>query len=182
MTNTRSAVIAVAVALGLALAGCDSATMGDLLGSSGPDESEFDTVKRPPLSIPPDFSLRPPQPGTGAQPDAGATFYARQAVFGAKKSPNAVTSNDGRSSGTTALLRKAGVTVKDPGVRKTVDQETDELRQRETKFVDSIISHGEDGAETDAEDDSDGFLGVFGGKPKPVIEKKEEGLLESLFN
>ncbi len=176
--------VAAACVLGatLALSACESASISNLLGSSSPADEEFDTVKRPPLAMPPDFNLRPPAPGSTADKDVAATYYARQAVFGAKPKDATVVRKDGRTAGETALLQRAGVNRKDPGVRKVLDKETDELIEREKAFVDQILKGDKAKDGEDAEDDSDGFLGVFGGKPKPVIQKKDEGLIDSLFN
>ena len=182
MVKMRFVAVACLLGVSMALSACDSASMSSLLGTS--DEAagdEFDTVKRPPLSMPPDFNLRPPTPGSTAEKDVGATYYARQAVFGAKPKGAAVVTKDGRSAGESALLQRAGVNRKDPGVRKVLDKETEELNTREKEFVDQILSHDKSENAED-EDDSDGFLGVFGGKPKPVIEKKDEGIIDSLFN
>src|ERR1700749_332981 len=45
----------------LLLAGCGEVRESLGLGRNAPDE--FAVVDRPPLSMPPDFDLRPPQPG-----------------------------------------------------------------------------------------------------------------------
>ena len=52
-----------------ALAGCSGSVQESLgLGKRQPDE--FQVVRRAPLVLPPDFNLRPPEPGAGAG-DAG---------------------------------------------------------------------------------------------------------------
>ena len=47
----------------VALSGCDSSSVADTLGMSREAPDEFTVVSRPPLSVPPEFNLRPPRPG-----------------------------------------------------------------------------------------------------------------------
>lgn len=46
-----------------ALSACESGTVADTLGVSRAAPDEFVVVSRPSLSVPPDFTLRPPSPG-----------------------------------------------------------------------------------------------------------------------
>ena len=48
-------------ALGFGLSGCNSA--GQALGITKVTHDEFRVVTKAPLTIPPDYSLRPPSPG-----------------------------------------------------------------------------------------------------------------------
>lgn len=50
------------------------------LGKNAPDE--FQVVRRAPLSLPPDFALRPPQPGAVRPQEGSATEQARSAILG----------------------------------------------------------------------------------------------------
>lgn len=70
MTACRP-VIAVA-ALSLALAACGT-------GKNPPDE--FVVVAKPPLTVPPEFSLRPPRPGQSVKQDINTSDQALQALF-----------------------------------------------------------------------------------------------------
>ena len=47
----------------LLLAGCDSGAMTRTFGLSREAPDEFSVTTRAPLSMPPDFNLRPPRPG-----------------------------------------------------------------------------------------------------------------------
>ena len=63
------------------LAGCGEEMRKSFgLGKNAPDE--FQVVRRAPLSLPPDFSLRPPQPGAVRPQEGSTTDQARSAVLG----------------------------------------------------------------------------------------------------
>lgn len=99
-----------AVALVSVLGGCGG---GGLLNRDRPDE--FAVSRNAPLVIPPDFSLRPPAPGTPtAQGSAG--YQALEAMFGGEAA---------RSAAERGLLERAGAEQVEPGIRSTVgDPET----------------------------------------------------------
>ena len=64
----------------LALSGC-----GELRRSMGYDKStpdEFQVVERAPLALPPDFSLRPPDPGAPRPQESSMRDQARTALVG----------------------------------------------------------------------------------------------------
>ncbi|MSP47744.1 MAG: DUF3035 domain-containing protein [Alphaproteobacteria bacterium] len=76
----RSCLRALLPALVL-LGGCgDEMRKSFGLGKSAPDE--FQVVRRAPLSLPPDFSLRPPQPGATRPQEVSATDQARSSILG----------------------------------------------------------------------------------------------------
>jgi hypothetical protein len=79
LRSRRLRLLVLAPAL-LALAGCgDELRKSFGLGKNAPDE--FQVVRRAPLSLPPDFSLRPPQPGAVRPQEGSATEQARRAVL-----------------------------------------------------------------------------------------------------
>ena len=63
-------IAALAVLLPLVLSACQDAKRA--LGYEKMPPDEFQVVQRAPLSMPPDFSLRPPQPGA-TRPQEGTT-------------------------------------------------------------------------------------------------------------
>ena len=80
----RSALLGLAV---LALAGCARGTIQDALGMGKRAPDEFAVVQRAPLVIPPDFELRPPNPGE-PRPQTGTTSdQARAALVGQAPTP-----------------------------------------------------------------------------------------------
>lgn len=76
----RLNLILVLPALAL-LAGCGEEMRKSFgLGKNAPDE--FAVVRRAPLSLPPDFALRPPQPGAVRPQEGTVTDQARSTVLG----------------------------------------------------------------------------------------------------
>ena len=65
------------------LAGCGgSGSLGTIIGVERKTPDEFAVVRRAPLTLPPDFSLRPPDPRGQRQQDLQTRDSAQDAVFG----------------------------------------------------------------------------------------------------
>ncbi len=94
--------------LALLLAGCSS------FGAGKKSPDEFAVVKEAPLVMPPDFSLRPPRPGTPRPTELGAQGQAVEALFGPGVAVPA------RSAGEEALLNQAGAAKASADIRSTV--------------------------------------------------------------
>ncbi|MGE3624524.1 MAG: DUF3035 domain-containing protein [Bdellovibrionales bacterium] len=131
----------------LALAGC-----GDLrddlgLGRTAPDE--FAVVDRPPLSVPPDFSLRPPQPGAPRPQEVDMTKRANTILFGADegKATSKVTTG---SKAEKALLVNSGADHVDPNIREVIDREAAEKVVGNRHLVNDLLwwRKDDDGATT----------------------------------
>jgi len=105
MTARRVLAIA-AVALGLA--GCNAGQdLAEIIGT-GPN-ADTTPVKGAPLTVPPDYDLRPPRGGGERTKAAEASRRARNTVLGtntvaATTTPEAAA---GRTAGEAALLRRA---------------------------------------------------------------------------
>src|SRR5918996_1484885 len=68
--------------------GCSKGTVQDALGMSKRAPDEFAVVKRAPLIVPPDYDLRPPEPGA-PRPNIGRTAdQARVALTGSQPEPS----------------------------------------------------------------------------------------------
>ena len=70
-------------ALSVSLAGCGGGeTVGEALGyeQTGPDE--MTVIKRPPLTVPPDYNLRPPRPSDPSSDADSASKAARETLVG----------------------------------------------------------------------------------------------------
>lgn len=72
----------VAAVIGIGLAGCGSDAGKNLLGTGKRAPDEFAVYERAPLTVPSDFGLRPPAPGTAPAAAVGPRDSARTAVFG----------------------------------------------------------------------------------------------------
>jgi len=71
-------IVAVAVGAGLALSGCTNLKRAVGLEQTSPDE--FAVESRAPLTMPPDFDLRPPKPGAPRPQEVSASAKAREAI------------------------------------------------------------------------------------------------------
>ncbi len=117
------------------LAGCGTTTVKETLGIDQRAPDEFRVVSRPPLSVPPQFSLRPPAVPDGTT-TAGADDKARAAVVGiaapednrfvlqpqpGQSAPAAPASS--KTSAEQRLLEQAGAASADPTVRRELAEE-----------------------------------------------------------
>src|SRR6185437_16216219 len=105
MKLTRVAV--AGLLLGAAgLAGCKSASAAFGLEKVTPDE--FRVVTKAPLTLPPDYSLRPPQPGEPRPQELQPESAARQAIEGERE-------GDVRSDGEAVRRQSRGRTRRPAG-------------------------------------------------------------------
>jgi hypothetical protein len=93
---------------------------------------EFRVVTKAPLTVPPDYAMRPPAPGEPRPQELQPESAARNALLGAR---NAQT----RSEGEKLLAAKAGGDKADPLVRYVVDDEFGDLAHKEPSFADRIL-------------------------------------------
>ena len=117
-------------ALGFGMSGCSSAAQA--LGMTKVTPDEFRVVTKAPLTIPPDFSLRPPAPGEPRPQELQPESAARTAVLGERASQQ-------RSEGEKLLASKAGGDKADPLVRYVVDDEFGDLAHKEPSFADRVM-------------------------------------------
>ncbi len=142
LPTSRPAVPLLLLAAALALGGCGEARK--VLGWEKAPPDEFRIVSRAPLTVPPDFGLRPPAPGAARPNEASAQDAARTAVFGAER-PASQTAASGRagaapvSAGEQQLLGRIGADRIDPGIREQIDRETQSLAEADRSFVDRLL-------------------------------------------
>ncbi len=162
------------------------------LTKQSPDE--FRVVSHAPLTLPPDFTLRPPEPGLPRPQEGTATERARKAIFRVDepkiKSLDLTAAADGRSLGELSLLRAAGVDRADPKIRLLVDRETYAINAESDGFVERLIFWREKeipGVIVNASEESrrlreNAALGksVTSGET-PTIKRKSEALFEGIF-
>ena len=113
-----------------ALSGCNDASRAFGLAKVTPDE--FRVVTKAPLTLPPDYSLRPPAPGEPRPQELQPESAARQALEGAREA-------DVRSDGEKMFAQKAGADRADPLVRYVVDDEFGNLAHKDKGFADWVI-------------------------------------------
>lgn len=161
-----------------------------LLGQDKAPPDEFAVVSRAPLSLPPNYALRPPSPGSSRPQEVTTRDQARQTVFGQKAlqatQPIATT---GRSPGEVAFLKKAGADQAQPDIRATVNRETSALIEADKNFTDKLIfwrnpaPPGEviDPVKESARIRENEALGrsVNEGAVTPTIKRRKKGIFES---
>src|ERR1700743_853263 len=90
----------------LALAACSDIKEDLGMGRSPPDE--FAVVDRPPLSMPPDFGLRPPQPRAPRPQDVDMTQRASDVLFNSTKTTDSSTPTAAPAPAATASAEPSG--------------------------------------------------------------------------
>jgi hypothetical protein len=124
-------VVTAALLMGAAgLAGCNDASKAFGLAKVTPDE--FRIVTKAPLTLPPDYSLRPPAPGEPRPQELQPESAARQAIEGQREA-------DVRSDGEKLFVAKAGADRADPLVRYVVDDEFGNLAHKDKSFADYVL-------------------------------------------
>ncbi|MFN4353536.1 DUF3035 domain-containing protein [Parvibaculum sp.] len=182
----------VLAGLSLALASCGGESLRDTLGYGKSAPDEFSIVTKAPLVIPPDYSLRPPQPGAPRpqemeiQPSASA----QRAIIGEQALTAEVSPS--MSAGEQALLQQSGGAAADPRIRQVVNAETRSLVERDKTFVDDVIFWRKPGTPPDerlvnpAEESQRLQQNEAEGKPvtdgeTPTVTPKKEGWLSGIF-
>ncbi|MGF1627364.1 MAG: DUF3035 domain-containing protein [Alphaproteobacteria bacterium] len=107
-----------ALAAAVAVTGCSDLSQAIGLSRRTPPD-EFQVVTHAPLSLPPEFALRPPAPGETGPGTTTPQAQARAAVTGSTGAPTGST-----TQGENALLATAGAIGVDPSIRLTIDAES----------------------------------------------------------
>ena len=126
--------LALAVAL---LSGCESARKAFSGDKTAPDE--FAVYSRPPLSLPPNYRLRPPAPGTVRPQVDSAKYRAEQAILSSTVRKGGVAKPLKGSTGLMALLRDTGALSATPNIRAIINEETSILSSQDQAFVNKLI-------------------------------------------
>ncbi len=179
----------------------------DLLGLSRNAPDEFKVVSRPPLSVPPDFALRPPAEGadtTNLPPsdlaaramltgnDEESLSGEKQTMGDAETAVGVVESFDLESEADEGFLANIGAGDAKENIRETLDQEQASREAAIQKELDSAFGwvakpKDEDSTIVNAEEEKkrlkankDSGKSVTEGET-PSIEPKAKGPLEGIF-
>jgi hypothetical protein len=184
--SNRAMVPCLMLLAALALSACGDARKALGFEKSTPDE--FRVVNRAPLSLPPDYALRPPQPGASRPQEQATQEQARQVVLGAAQTRP--TAPIGASAGETAFLAKVGAPRTDPRIREMVDRESVALAEADRTFLDRIVfwrKPDDPGTVVDPQREAQRLrenqaLGrsVTDGDT-PIIRRRKKGALEGIF-
>ena len=116
------------------LASCSLQDARETLGMSKQAPDEYLVVERAPLSLPPNFELRPPTPGAVRAQYVDLRRQAEQILLGLAEE-----SSSEHSTGEMALLAGAGATNVDVGIRQTIDRENGAYMVEDDRFVADLM-------------------------------------------
>ncbi|RZJ45961.1 MAG: DUF3035 domain-containing protein [Brevundimonas sp.] len=129
MRLRTTAVLTLAVSA-LALGACTNIQQSIGLSKVTPDE--FLTVSTAPLTVPPEYGLRPPAPGQPRPQELAPESAARQILLGQRQSVT-------RSPGEQILVAQAGGDRADPLARYVIDDEFGDLTHKEESWANRIM-------------------------------------------
>ena len=199
--NPTQGITALLLVATLALTACDSSTMSDTLGLNRTAPDEFTVVSRPSLSVPPEFSLRPPRPG---EPPRGASAdeQARAALLGKEAKPQEtidsirepntpsgvtpVLESPGGSAGSDALLKRAGAENAKDDIRDQLGGDAAAPNKTESKSLLEKLSGGKQEPVVDAKKEAERLRNnKDSGKPategETPIDKSKPSVLDRIF-
>lgn len=176
---------AVALCGVIALGGC-SENMTRTFGLTRDAPDEFTVTTRAPLSMPPDYNIRPPRPGAPRPQEQSDRQQAEEALvpqlaLGAPKG--------GMSAGQEALLAQSGPSAP-ADIRRRVDQDA-ATEAGNDSFVDKLLYWRKPdiiGAQVDPTKESQRLRqnAALGESPStgdtPIIQPKKTGWFQNLFS
>ena len=116
------------MALGAACLATSACTSGG--GTRTPDE--FRVVTKAPLTVPPDYSLRPPGAGQSVPPEVEAAKEDNVSAFGTTLGTNA-------SASERALVAAAGANAVSPLIRTQLDYEQSKSIRKSQSVADKVL-------------------------------------------
>ena len=133
MRNIKIALLAGLAAL--TLTACSSAK--ETLGLTKHSPDEFAVIKRAPLTMPPNYALRPPQPGAPRPQEQASATQARQTVFGEVDETQA--QPEIQSSAEELFLQHAGADQARSDIRQVVNEETDNWTDKNKPVAQKLL-------------------------------------------
>ncbi len=121
--------------------GCEGLKQDLGIGVKRPPD-EFTVYSRAPLSVPPDYALRPPATATGASQAAAPRETARQAMTGGKATASAPTEAQVAAAGSPGLqelLQRTGGNAAEPDIRAQGNPDTTILADADQSFVERLM-------------------------------------------
>ncbi|MEM7196978.1 MAG: DUF3035 domain-containing protein [Pseudomonadota bacterium] len=127
----------------LLLAACGGGGAGEILALNREAPDEFNVISRTPLTVPPDFTLRPPGSTSGVQSELQPRNQAETVIFGVDQVSNAQIKDDLRTQGVSdddmEFLERANALDSDPKIRAQLDLETDNILTSEDKLIERLM-------------------------------------------
>ncbi len=124
------------------LTACTSGEVRDNLGLHRSKPDEFKVVSRPPLSVPPEFSLTPPEEGAG---EFQLQSMEEKAASLLLQETSAVDEAVAKGSSESIFLNNIGADKADPDVRRKISKEFGQpVGKKESTFAIDAILNSED--------------------------------------
>jgi hypothetical protein len=170
----------------LALAACSGGNdVKEKLGLKASPPDEFSVVTRAPLSVPPDYTLRPPRPGADRPMEISVREQAKQTVFGASDVDQKAKASAETAQG--GFMNKLGATDTSGSIRNTLDAEMTELDKSEQPAAEKLLFWKDKepkGKTLDPVEEQKRLEATGASKPKlkdskSSVEKRNEDILES---
>ncbi len=193
MNQTRLPIarLFLAAAFAVALSGCGEARRQIGLEKAPPDE--FAVLNRAPLSMPPDYSLRPPQPGATRPQEGSTSEQARQAILGGRTQLKATQPllTGARTQGEMTVLKSAGASEITPNIRQLVNEESSNLAEADKAFTDKLMFWGKPNEYSEALDPKQESQRIrenqalgkdMGDGSTPLIKRRHKAILEGIFD
>ena len=188
-TNPSSPRLVRSVLLGstvILLAGCNSDKLSRTFGLTRDAPDEYTVTTRAPLSMPPDYNLRPPRPGAPRPQEQSERQQAEEALvpqlaLGVPKG--------GASAGQSALVQEAGPTAP-ADIRRQVDRDAHSAAA-DKGFIDKLLywqKPDTQQVQVDASKESQRLRqnSALGQGPDsgdtPIIQQKSQGWFRNLFS
>ena len=177
--------------IGFGLTACSGTK--EMLGLEKTAPDEFAVYSRAPLSLPPDYSLKPPKPGAERPQGEKEATKAQRALLG-RNAPAKVDTMAGykdMSPGLRSILEQSGATQADPSIRQTIDRETSAFIAESESFADDLMfwkNKEAFGTKVDAAKEAQRIreaqaLGQeVTGQGSVVIKREDEAILEGIFD
>lgn len=137
-----SLVLLAGTALSLGVSGCSS--MNSAMGGGKNPPDEFAIVTKAPLTVPPDYALRPPRPGETRPERLSSSDRTRQLLLGDE-------SMSPPSQGELTLLQNVDAINVDPNIRAILAAENGGRAEKDASLANQLIFWRVDG---DTIDDS----------------------------
>lgn len=103
---------------------------------------EFAVVKNAPLTLPPDYELRPPRPGAPRPQARKPEQDAKEAITG-KQAKNGSVQKSDLTRGESSLLTKAGAEKADPDIREDIDRYQRQTNEKDIPVTQRLFGRGD---------------------------------------
>jgi Protein of unknown function (DUF3035) len=168
------------------LGGCSGDKLARTFGLTRDAPDEYTVTTRAPLSMPPDYNLRPPRPGAARPQEQSERQQAQETLVPQTALDAPQTS---ASPGQAALLQEAGPAAPSD-IRNTIDRDA-QYAANDESFIDKVLywrKPDTQHVQIDAQKESQRLRqnAALGESPDvgetPIIEQKKRGWFNSLFS